>query len=75
MTYATMSQSPSGFFADGSARRTGSWSHQLRQTWAQHRAYRSLLAELRTLPDLQLEDIGLERATLKPFARAAINGA
>lgn len=63
---------PTGFYADGAARREGSWSLQLRRTAVRWRSYRALLAELRALPDLQLEDLGLERVTLKAFCHKAI---
>lgn len=75
MTGLTGVISPSGVYADCKERREGSWSRRLRDVWTRHRAYRALVAELRRLPDLQLEDLGLDRTTFAPDARAAIYGA
>lgn len=46
----------------------------LRRAWAQHRAYRATLDELRGLTDRELGDTGILRGALKETARRAVYG-
>jgi uncharacterized protein YjiS (DUF1127 family) len=43
----------------------------MRRAWAEHRAYRTTLAELRALTEDQLRDLGLRRDALRSIAREA----
>lgn len=50
---------------------TPAWAARMRRAWAEHRAYRTTLAELRALTEDQLRDLGLRRDALRSIAREA----
>ena len=58
----------------GAERSTGAWTDRLSSAWADYRAYRTTLAELRDLNDRQLSDLGMRRSGLKRIAREAVYG-
>ena len=70
---ATIAASPRALVA-GAEQSTGTWTGRLGRTWADYRAYRTTLAELRDLNDRQLSDLGMDRNGLKRIACAAVYG-
>jgi uncharacterized protein YjiS (DUF1127 family) len=47
---------------------------RLRQSLADHRAYRATVEELQALDDRGLADLGLNRSDIRAPARASVNG-
>ncbi|MGR3468063.1 MAG: DUF1127 domain-containing protein [Shimia sp.] len=70
MAYAPTTTATPGLFA-----RVGDVVKGQTARYAQFRAYRNTLQELRTLNDRELADLGLSRAGLKSAAYATIYGA
>jgi uncharacterized protein YjiS (DUF1127 family) len=58
----------------GAERSTGTWTERLGKAWADYRAYRRTLGELRDLNDRHLSDLGMHRDGLKRIAREAVYG-
>jgi uncharacterized protein YjiS (DUF1127 family) len=58
----------------GAERSIGTSTERLGRAWADYRAYRTTLAELRELSDRQLSDLGMDRHGLKRIAHEAIYG-
>ena len=51
--------------------RADSLFEALRTRWAQYRIYRQTVAELSALPDRELADLGLNRASIRHIAHKA----
>ncbi len=71
---ATAANAPADFLVDGAERSRGTEPGGLRRAWADYRAYRATLAELNTLTDRQLGDLGMTRDSLKGTVRRAVYG-
>lgn len=74
MTTATAAKYPAGFFVSSAERNVGTLTRSLRRRWADYRAYRATLAELGSLTDRQLGDLGLTRGEIRATARRAVYG-
>ena len=75
MATATQMNMTTGIFADGDARRFGSWTALLRQSINNRVRYWAHLRALRSLSQPQLEDIGLPSWMIKTTAHKAVYGA
>ena len=74
MTTANAAHNASQVLAAGAEQMTDTVSARLSQAWARYHAYRATLADLRSLTDRQLGDVGLTRGMLKETARRAVYG-
>ena len=74
MTTANAAATARDVLAAGAEQRIDTVSARLSQAWGKFQAYRATLADLRSLTDRQLGDVGLTRATLKETARRAVYG-
>jgi uncharacterized protein YjiS (DUF1127 family) len=74
MTTALARNAAAGVRATGSERTLGAWRERLRAAWRNYVAYRISTAELGTLTDRQLADLGIVRGDMHRHVRAAIYG-
>jgi len=74
MTTAIAAKSDAGSLVAGVEHSAGSLAERVRQALRNYWAYRATLAELRTLTDRQLSDVGMTRAALPGTARGSIYG-
>jgi len=72
MMASTTPTSGSGYAVAGE--RTGGFLGRISRAWRNFRAYNATLAELRTLTDRQLADLGLGRSGIRTAAREAVYG-
>jgi uncharacterized protein YjiS (DUF1127 family) len=50
------------------------WIAQVRRAWTQHRAYQATLAEMQSLSDRDLADIGISRLMIRDIAHHTVYG-
>lgn len=74
MTTAVAARAGSGVLPIGPERVLGTVAERLRKAWADHRALRASVAQLKALSDRQLADVGIARAAIRAHARTAIYG-
>ena len=74
MTTTIAAPQETGLAGAGAGQADQGWTARLRRAWAEHRAYRSTLAELEALTDRELRDLGLSRWDLRSVAREAVYG-
>jgi uncharacterized protein YjiS (DUF1127 family) len=74
LTTAIATPSGAGVLATGSERTLGARQDGLREAWEKYRSYRATVAELKSLTDRQLADMGIARASIRAHVRAAIYG-
>lgn len=74
MTTANAAATARNVLAAGAEQKIVTVSARVSQAWERFQAYRATLADVRSLTDRQLDDVGLTRATLKETARRAVYG-
>lgn len=72
MTVSSIMKSGSGFTVAGES--TEGFLGNIRRIWTDFRSYQATLAELKSLTDRQLADLGLGRSGLRAVARRAVYG-
>ena len=58
----------------GNATGLARWIDDIRQAFALHRQYRTILGELDAMTDRELADLNLSRASIRDVAREAVYG-
>ena len=74
MTTANAAGTALSVLAAGAEQRNDTAAARVSRVWERFRTYRATLADLRSLTDRQLADVGLTRGKIKETARRAVYG-